>query len=175
MPTVGIFLSFVRSLGFLLFITNKLTSAAFRIVANRFFNKHISVYDYDLRSFGSGTSKDSGFPVAEFESLPSWSSLYSRLSIETVIHSGDCEDYDVNSVQYRKARYWRELSTPEIEEEIRKVRKILSKIELYRKTKNPALNPGSLRNTKRTLAQLLFIRHERHLRSLREKAVEGGA
>lgn len=98
-----------------------------------------------------------------------WSAIYSRASIETVIHTGDCEDYDVNCVQYRKARYWRELSTPEIEEEIRKVRKVLAKIELYRKTKNPALHPSSLGNTRRTLAQLLFIRHERHLASLREK------
>ncbi|GBE59587.1 ribosomal RPL29 [Babesia ovata] len=97
-----------------------------------------------------------------------WSSLSSRTSIETVIHTGDCEDYDVNCVQYRKARFWRELSTPEIEEEIRKVRKVLAKINLYRKTKNPALRPSSLGNTRRTLAQLLFIRHERHLASLRE-------
>lgn len=100
---------------------------------------------------------------------PFWSAIWSRTSIETVIHTGDCDDYDVNCVQYRKARYWRELSTPDLEEEIRKVRKVLAKIQLYRATRNPALHPASLGNTRRTLAQLLFIRHERHLASLREK------
>ncbi|CDR95673.1 ribosomal protein L29, putative [Babesia bigemina] len=113
-------------------------------------------------SFG-GRSADTHRKYCNF-----WSSLGSRTSIETVIHTGDCEDYDVNCVQYRKARFWRELSTPEIEEEIRKVRKVLAKINLYRKTKNPALRASSLGNTRRTLAQLLFIRHERHLASLRE-------
>lgn len=99
---------------------------------------------------------------------PYWPILHSKTSIETVIHTGDCEEYDVNCIQYRKARYWRELSTPELEEEIRKVRKVLAKIDIYRKTKNPALLPSSLGNTRRTLAQLLFIRHERHLAMLRE-------
>lgn len=47
---------------------------------------------------------------------PFWSAIWSRTSIETVIHTGDCDDYDVNCVQYRKARYWRELSTPDLEE-----------------------------------------------------------
>ncbi|KAK2197404.1 bifunctional Ribosomal protein L29-L35 superfamily/Ribosomal protein L29-L35 [Babesia duncani] len=97
------------------------------------------------------------------------SRIYSRGSIETVIHTADCGNYDVNSVVYRKASYWREKTTPELEEEIRRVRKVLANIEIYRKNRNPDLRPESLGHARRTLAQLLFIRHERHLADLREQ------
>ncbi|ORM39794.1 uncharacterized protein BXIN_0004 [Babesia sp. Xinjiang] len=158
------------SLGFLFLALTLSVCLAFSVYTSCFFNQNTARRGPYLGILRSEITIGCESSVAHHLKTPFWSSLGSRKSIETVIHTGDCEDYDVNCIQYRKARFWRELSTPEIEEEIRKVRKVLAKIELYRKTKNPALHPSSLGNTRRTLAQLLFIRHERHLRSLREKS-----
>ncbi|KAF5153386.1 putative integral membrane protein [Theileria parva strain Muguga] len=93
--------------------------------------------------------------------------LNSRTSIETVIHTANYKNYDPNCIKYRKAKYWREKSNEELEEEIRKIRKVLVKIEECIKVKDPTLLPDSKKNAKRTQAQLLFLLHERHLNSLR--------
>ncbi|UVC54073.1 hypothetical protein MACJ_003403 [Theileria orientalis] len=93
--------------------------------------------------------------------------LHSRTSIETVIHTDDYKNYDPNCIKYRKAKYWRQKSDEELQEEIRKIRKVLVKIEECIKIKDPSLLPDSKRNAKRTQAQLLFLLHERHLNSLR--------
>ncbi|AFZ80125.1 uncharacterized protein BEWA_029760 [Theileria equi strain WA] len=42
--------------------------------------------------------------------------LQSRLSIETVIHTDDCENYDVNSVIYHNIDHWRQKTNLELEE-----------------------------------------------------------
>ncbi|BAM38927.1 uncharacterized protein TOT_010000393 [Theileria orientalis strain Shintoku] len=99
--------------------------------------------------------------------------LHSRTSIETVIHTDDYKNYDPNCIKYRKAKYWRQKSDEELQEEIRKIRKVLVKIEECIKIKDPSLLPDSKRNAKRTQAQLLFLLHERHLNSLRNSSKTG--
>ncbi|XP_954312.1 uncharacterized protein TA20765 [Theileria annulata] len=120
----------------------------------KFNNKYYGLLNLNLENFNRRT----------FE--PSFR-LQSRTSIETVIHTADYKNYDPNCIKYHKANYWREKSDEELHEEIRKIRKVLVKIEECIKVKDPTLLPDSKKNAKRTQAQLLFILHERHLNSLR--------